>query len=688
MSIASEKIKAASERFLLVRINPARYILPVFNSPLYEITLSVTLNKIERNGVELTKVTSTPGSNDEWYQDESTGLVQVKLAGAPNDTTNVLIAYYYLFYTGTIFRAISEDPEDTMTTIRDWQPLISNYPTIIQSFDNILQGVFSLSDTTIKLINPNGELQNYLGDNDTFYNKEVEIWLCINTVDNIEKIFFGTIKSIAFTQNTVNLRCTDSFNHLKATASMGDTNDEIYYSKSGFPDINPREIDKPCPYVIGRYSYWSSLYYGDTPATGIKAFHFDEGHKAACISTSRPLTLGNNRNWGACRQKDVAQTQTFSGIQGALDVAGGYTFLFLNPFTNIQIGDTIKYTTSGTDYYAHILYLGTFFHASFTFNAIVATGAGTLFTTSTLTPLKSFAIRIKNDVTGTSTAPYYGRDYIIDESAITSGGNIFMGINFLNNFESNFSLATLDPDQDHVFFRTSNDSPQTHGVFLKDVLDIVGTPTDAASFTAADSDLPVNVAFSIPNFDEQDYKTYLKYCQDVLGSTLGYLKINSSFEIEYNLISAPTSTEIRNSALTLQGGTQASVDYQDIITQIIAYNPHNSSDWITSFTPSPSETRDDPKARWLQGFVNVDRFRHCLETITARIDSHIGIKSKRTATYTFETATQDIDSSLGDDLQLENKIVLGTSKIQDVKIITIQKSPGKVTIEASDLKGA
>ncbi len=684
MSIASEKIKFASERFLLVRLNPARYILPVLNGAVYEITLPFVVNKIERNGVELTQDVVTPSTNDFWYQDETTGLLQVKLAGAPNDTTNVLIAYHYLFYTGTVFRSISEDPENTSTTTREWQPRITNYPTILQSFDNIVAGFMTISDTAIELINEDGTFQENLTDEDTFYNKAVDIWLCINSASNIQKIFTGTVRSLALSQNKVQINVTDSFNKLKQPAFMGDTASEAYFRRDAdsFPDLDPKHSEKPCPFILGASSRYQTE--GISAAiSGMTPYQLSLGTEAFCTSYDSSVSTTTNRTWGTCRIKGSLTVETFTTAQ-ATTTSGAYRFIRFATITGVEVGDTFRWTNAGTPYYARVCHVGTFTHSAVNYNLVIES-ADPYLITDTLSSARSFGVFIKR---GTTTYyPLQVRDYTLNE-VTTSHGNTFTEIVFTSSLEANLSISPdLNTSTDQVYYRASNDDVQAQDEALLDLVTLSGLTPNTASFTAANALLPVNVRFHIPNFDETTYKDYLEYVQDILKSTIGYLKINSDFEVEYHILEAPTSTEVRDNSLVLDSATSCAVEYQDIVTQIIAFNPHHDSVQALEASATPSVTRETTKARWLHGFENVDRFRHVLEDMSTKIDDHINLKSMRRAVYRFSTATEDIDTELGDDLELTNKIILGLSDAQDVKVITIEKSPGRINLEAQDLKG-
>ena len=183
MSIASEKIKQNTKRTCLVRITPARFVssdLAAQGSGIYTMTFSIApLSKVEREGNVLTKV-ATVSNNDEWSHDESTGLFTIKLASAPNGTDNVVIAFYNLFYCDSTGEITYETPTDSSTTKRYWEPRITNSISTRQSFNNIVEGIFSISANSVDIDDSDLHFRStYLGENDSFYKKEVSVWVYI-----------------------------------------------------------------------------------------------------------------------------------------------------------------------------------------------------------------------------------------------------------------------------------------------------------------------------------------------------------------------------------------------------------------------------------------------------------------------------------------------------------------------------
>jgi hypothetical protein len=690
MSIATEKVKFASERFILVRMNPARALtFAVYSGTVYSASMPYIVNRVERNGAVLTKVSTIPTNNDEWYYDATAQVLYVKTASAPSTTTNgnnQVICFYYLFYTNTKFRSLPEDPEDSLTSTRLWEPRILATPSITQSITNILSGYFTISNASINLINEDGNFQEYLTTQDSFFNKQVDIWLCINSAANIQKIFTGTIRGLNITSNTVNLNCVDSFNKLDQPALMGDTNNEAYFSRNAlsFPDLDPSANDLPCPYIVGSSSRFKTVSLSVALSGVPDVYRLDIGTNAYCVDFDSAPSTSTNRTWGCCRIKGSVQTQSFGAVQATLDSGTGYRFIRFASTSNVFIGDTIKWVESAVTYYGIVNYVGTFTYSSVSYNVIISDPTGPFTLASTVSNLKSFATFITLG-DGTRYYPKYERDYTTTETT-TTGGNKYIEIEFVNNFEANLSMVDpLDPQQDEVFFRTSNTVIQSHADIIKDMLEINGFVVNSASFSSAYTDLPVKARFHIPNFDESDYKSFLEYTQDVLSSAISYLKINSSFEVEYHIFSSPSSSNTRDDALILNRSISVDIEYGDIETSIIAYNPHHDSQIAIDAATSPSATASSNLSKYLHGVSNVTRFRHVLEEFTSNIQRHIDLRSERRAIYRFETATEDIDSEIGDDVLLDDKRVLGTSDQSAVKITSITKSPNRISLEASDL---
>jgi len=686
MSIATEKLESKSDRFMLVRLRAGRYIEPTLVSgTLYEMTFPFPVLVLRRNGVNLTRNASTPLGTDAFYYDDATGLLQVRLASAPNSTTNVLIAWYSLYYTGTKFRVAPHNPDiaennnlPNYNPLRDWKPRIQNYPSILQSFSDTLGGVFSLADTSISLINTDREFQQYLTPNDSFYNKRVDIWVCINSIENIQKAYVGNIVDITLTSNTVNINVSDVFSKLKQPAYFGDDLDECYYSKASGA-VQPSADGVPIPLSIAEYSRHKFI------QTDPEDYSLWEGLRSYCIDYTGSKSTSTNRTWRLCRTLSNLLDQSFGTIQ-ATATQPTYRAIRFSSTSNIAVGETFTWVESSVTYYSRIVHVGSFTISGTPYNVKIDNVTDPFTLSSTPTANKRMGVVIKVAPDDEPKYPLYGRDYSLTTEN-TAGGQKKHKIAFINNFEASFlGLTILDPDQHEVMFFVRT-LAVGHGLYLNQLMTKAGITTDSNSFDDADGALPTKAHLHIPYFDQSDYGTYLDYAQDLLNSTLGYLYVEDGEYVAYNnLLSAPSSTDTRDRDLILDFSMSCKIDYQDIVTQIVAFNPHHDRDVGTS---TASVTAENNKAKYLHDISNTDRFRHVLSDFSASslATKRMNLKSSRLAKYSFETASQDIDSELGSEVLLDNNIVLGSTTSQSVKIVTLDKTAQKTAVEAVDLLG-
>jgi hypothetical protein len=600
----------------------------------------------------------------------------------------VVVVYYHLYYTGSIFRSAPASPDISENStpgvgynpLREWQPRVQNYPSILQSFSDNFGGIFSLADTSISLINTDREFQQYLTPEDSFFNKKVDIWLCINGIENIQKVYVGNIVDISLTSNSVNINVTDVFGKLKQPAYFGDSLDECFYTKPiSAPFIQPNAEGQPIPLSIAAYSRHKFI------LTDTEDYSLWDGLQSFCIDYVGTKSVTTNRTWRLCRTLSNLLDQSFGTIQATV-TQPSFRAIRLSSVTDIAVGETLTWVESSVTYYGRIVYVGSFTVSGTPYNVKIDNPTDPFTTSSTLVSNKRLGVMIKIGDQEEPIWPLIGRDYTLTTEN-TVGGQKKHKIQFTNDFEAyHFGITILDPDIYTVHFFVRN-LAVGHGSYLNQLMTEAGITTDANSFDDADTALTAKAHLHIPYFDQQDYGTYLDYAQDLLNSTLGYLYLVDGENVTYGLLSAaPSSTDSRDSNLILDFSMNCKIGYQDIITQIVAFNPHHDTDIGTS---AASVTEANNKARYLHDIANTDRFRHVLDSfsVNSLSDKHMNLKSNRLVKYSFETASQDIDSELGSEVLLENNIVIGDSSSQSVKIVTLDKTAQKTAIEAVDLLG-
>jgi hypothetical protein len=680
MSIAVEKLKRSSARWYLVRLNPSRHITSLLVSGgggLYSLNMPYAISSITRNGATLTETTSIPGSNDNWYHDESTGTLTIRLASAPSTTSNILILNYYIFLTTSEGQQTYETPTNSATPIRVWEPLVSDVASIKKTIPNAIFGVFTIDDFQLSLNNTHNDFQKYLTSNDSFKDSPALVWICANSNENISLVYTGKCQAPAVTSESISINIYDSFSKLNQPAYFGDTADEAFYYKtaSSFPNMDPRSHGQACRLIIGDYSKYITKHgFPDISLFGSEILVGTTMFEAFCTNFNKNNTTSNNRTWGICRLlhdgsgNPAIRNLTWGTVaaevsSGELTILTFATSVFLT--MDIVVGDSVRLTQGAINHWGLIDKIDPI-DLDF-IDVFIRTDATTTpaFTTAvTITSYPAIAL-ILSDETGVEHRPIYGKHYTVSYTT-TSGGNRFASITFLNNFEGDayFSgLTTLDPGKQKLYFRVRPNIAQIprhkHGQVMKRIAQNAGIETVDSTFSDADTDLNVGVLMSVPSAQEFEYDNYLKYAEDVASSSLGFMFSNSEGKAEYHLLAAPTSTDVRTDDYILDRSLNMEINYQDIYTRIISYNLNDKSDAEGLTLSITSE--ENAVSRYLYNVNRPRQLVHVLDDFTGRIDYYLSVLSNPITTYNFETATIDIETDINDDLVLQTDFVPGGS---------------------------
>lgn len=710
MSIATEKLKRSTARWMLIRLNPARYVsdsLASAGGGVYTMSFNLPISSVERNGTPLTKVTlDPPSSNDTYYYDQNTSTFKVKLASAPNSTTNIIIIKYYIFYTTSEGEHWHETPTNTSTDIRLWQPRIVLPPQIRQGVSNVVYGVFTVEDTSISINNEDANFTQYLTENDSFSDSNVEIWLCITSNDNSRLVYKGKCRNIFVNKSSVDIDIYDPFSRLDQPAYFGDTVNESFFYKTSesFPNMDAKKHGSLNRLIVG-----NSSRYRTTPAFPLsffqfKSFRLNSETMPEAINTDFEFSnFGTvNRTWGLCRllhdgSANSAIASTIWGTKSGAITSGKSTiFQFTTAIwntMNVEVGDSVKITESSNTDWGIVIAID-FDTPGFTNVEIHTTTVPTFPNFSTAAVITSYpCVSIVINQGGVDFFPIYERDYDVVETT-TSGGNKYVKIVFTTSFESN-SIAlpyistpdfmSLNPTSDTVFFKIrpniANIPMHKHGTYLKKMMSSVGVETNDSSFTNANTDLNVGVLTSIPTYQENDYDTYLKYAEDITKSTLSFMFSNTNGQVEYHLLKNSLPSNTRNSDTILDQEINFNIDYRDIYTSVIAYNNNDKSD--NDSLENSISTAVNQLASRLYNIVRPKQLVHYLDDITGRINDHLVVSSRPVKTYKISTATLDIETDINDDLTIQSDIVNGSSV--EVKVVNIKRDIEKTTIEAIEV---
>lgn len=701
MTFASEIAKNNSDRFTLVRVTPAVDItddLAIVDSR-YQATLpGYDISKIAFDGTDLTEEDGSTGSDlfpglNKWsYVD---GVLRINVNTTPS-SFNPMILFYNLYFTTGKYRVATKNPDDSNTAEVLWEPRLKQNPAVKQSIRDTISGTLSTAITNIQLINSDNALNQHMSSKHSLNEKEVTCWICVNSTGNIQKLYRGKVKRVVLNTDSLVLSLYDMFSLLDQTALMGDTASDAYWiRKSGsFPDMDPQKSGTPIPMVLGPTQTRGTASVGTISSSvgplsgGVYQKVVSNGiMKAVCTDFAQEVSSANNLVWGLCRLTSGGIKTRNGGTVELVDIKSENILLRVSNNT-YKVGETFIWTEGGTTYKRLVVHSGYTTDGTNNFNLIIRPKGGETLTTSAVIE-DSLALAVnfqEKNSESISTLLFQHPNfptsdlYTVTQETLSSGNKYV----YITLTSATLNGTILDPNAHDVIFTVEPADGVGHADVLKRLCEDAGLDVDATSFTDAQTALGVSTAFTIPQFDETEFNSYRKYCELILKSTMGILFAGNDFDLKYKILTKPSSSDVVYSNV-YSGDFSVSVDYGDIVTQLVAYNSHYTFDEVLAAANSPSETAELDLPKYLHGVKNTNRFRHVLEEITSRIDNIFGVMSNPLVVYTIKTATKFLDAEIGDDIQIDSDRLLGTDTSKDLKIISIDKSADDVVIEATDL---
>jgi len=695
VALADEKVKPSTARATLVRITAARYLTGLFEAAgsnwRYTFGFPVAFASLRRTdgSQALTRVADANAisSNFQYSFDEATGQLDVRMP-AGEQLTEHWVLFHYLFVTDGETRYWHEDPENTSSTMREWEPRLAAVPAVRQTIRDITEGIFEFAETTVSVNNNDLAWQKYFGTNDSFFRKDVRVWQALNGLANARRVFGGRITAVPQVGRTIELQVYDDLYALADPATMGRDVAGFTFTSTTYASLFPGHEGRVRHLHFGTTSWYRTTAKTDAIAVGSTASprNVAEALPAACAPYSAQISTSNNMTWLLGMIRGSLPTQSFGTLQAVNAVFSTLVFLKFSSYANLNIGDTFKWVESGT-HYATIVHVGAFTYGGNDYNVVINNSAGGITTAAVVQPLKAVGVFMSGVFDGILLDVWQGLQYSVTETA-DGKGNTAVSITFdvaITSISHGTNGAPIDPSVHDVFYRISSDAAATHGSVVQALLEKAGVTVDAASVTAANAAAANKVAFSIPAIDEQEVGTYARYVGEILRSMLSYLRLNAAGAVEYKLFAAPSSSESRDPTLILGGGLVPTLEYQDLATTHSFHNPHHP----TGVDAVANQVRRNDGARWLHDTARVDFVRHCLaeEGYNTRFDTVAALLSRRRVRYDFETATEDIDRLIGDDLQLDHAVVLGGGGSRDVKVLAIERDGRRTRITAADLVG-
>ncbi len=735
MTFASSSLETVSERFMLVEMRPRNYLGVGTNIGGNNYTWTLTIDQIFAvavNGVTL--------SGGDWTY--TGGLLTVSSLTNLAAVANFVIVETHVYLTGTKIRDTLAGVSGLQSAI--WLPYILQYPEWSQSARNITEGVFTIASTTLQVISDERWIQDRLTTSDSWYRAPVYVWLCIDNLETHRLVFNGEVSSLTIQNNIVTFEIADAFQALNQTATFG-TQAQAYSIDGGAysSTVYPADQNKPIPLIMGKTSplsiepgYRISEVFG-TPAT-TKMYHLNDGLK--CVPTTNNLesstsvtylcgrVVGSNikvLTFGTISQTYhhyVTNTITVNG--STMNIWSLLVYLNCSNF-NGEIGDYVP-DVGGSGIEGWCCARGTFTHDSTTFNVAFTTLVGssgvkyrfehdgTIPTSGSQSAptlsstLPSMSLWVEGNTNAMYEASYDALSLVPYLATVKYSGRyvpftLSLGTPYTFGGESITHIyATVDatdisytgdelPGKLSLKCRFSPGTALSHADAMEFVCKSSGLSTNATSFTAAASDLSANVVMSSPPVDSNGYGKYLDLTQSIAKSTLGLLTVNEDREVLYSIIPDPdgeTSIGTRNTVNMLEGDSTTRVDYQDIYSDYIFENPqYRGIEALSPAGPGPVTIVTFNKAKYLHKSDRAKKISHVLEDVTNRKEQIASYLSEPNIEYNFSTASEDLNSDIGDVVTIENDMIADSTTTKKVMIVAIDATGSKTQIKTNELRG-
>jgi len=692
------KDRQTTSKIILARLKPGRdiaYDLTLDSGTIHQMTFPFApLCGIEVNGTTYTKVSGTPSPNQYSY-DETTRLLKIELgaAVATFQGTGAIIAYYYLFYTNEVGRYVNEDPEDSTSTMRFWEPRIVGFPSFLISQENVIDGFLSIGNTSLNLFNEDDDFQQYLTDNDSFSRKEIRMWQCLDSTENIQKFFLGICSRLTIGQNRITISTDNLFGKLNDTYSpIESTRNSTYRSANLSFTVRDEDKDKNIlklfclvSKTVETKSDWRN--FGIVLGSLNQGYYlFSQGYLAVNVSYSNSQSITNNRLWAVCIESTASSeySTTVSGKTSSTVGALTLTRFTVADANKFRPGDNIKLNGNVGFYVIEIDTDNNYIYVSGDTTSI--SNGHTVIRPS----VSVVQVKAQND----GGVQYWAYLEWITHYTIETNDGIRC-IRLVDDFEGTLALTGeiangINPDNEIIFRAWNHDSVQ-HGDVVQDLLESVGITVNSSSITTANA-TEFECNFTSPFWDSDKNESVQDILSKLLKSTLGYLSINSSFEIEYKLFADPNpSTDITEAEFLFSSLIQE-IDYKDIYSSIEFRNPHGESIFndrskLARIERIAESAIDTSRAKYLHGIDKTKRIEHIVLDMTNSKTKLAGILSKRRATFDLSTKGINFSSIIGDDFNIVSSKIIGDDGEKEIKIIEIEKKANETKIKGVDLLG-
>jgi len=211
---------AVSERFMLVQITAKKHL-----GPFDPLGGDIYTSHPDLDNITNVYVNGRTIPESDWSYVNGLLTVETSADDLTDPDEYYTVVDFEVYLTGTKQRSTADGVAGLPSAI--WQPYIVSYPQWSQTVRNITEGVLTLSGTEIQAISPDRYFQELMGDDFSWYQAPVSVWVCIDDLEINRLVFSGEIAYIDIKNNIVTFSIIDSFQNLNQTAMFGSKEEAV-----------------------------------------------------------------------------------------------------------------------------------------------------------------------------------------------------------------------------------------------------------------------------------------------------------------------------------------------------------------------------------------------------------------------------------------------------------------------------
>lgn len=633
-----------------------------------------------------------------FYYSAEDGYMRFALNGssAPLSSLDCVSFEYYLFFTEfTGKRALSNmiDGDEVY-----WSPRLPKDPKINFSQANNLMATLSISTSAIELKNQDLYFNSFFGEFDSFNNRELKVWRCINDVSNFQFELSCIVRGAGLNEQEASFQLEDSLAMLDSTCYFGFETYKTYSDLHDFTDywIRSQDLTRPIYRSIGKVSPYDTLYINTAQSLQVRRANPSKMIPAVCaFYDSSTKTVNTNRAWSC--GFGPANANAASAAIGSLAHYTNGTYsasvitLSTHAASTFSVGDSFH--NNGTQYGLIVGVSGNDVEV-WPYNASLATGTITRGRVSSV-------VVVKDDI---KYYPVFLRDYLCQ-----MGPHGDIQIFFANNFEANHSgLAVLDPDTCEVFTKFWNESSDTRSsTIAKSILTEAEIPCSSTfmpnqiDYTWVDPDL----SFCIPYVGGSDFPTCKDILDKVLKSSLSFVYFDNVGEMRYKsfLDTIKTPGNIHNQSGQDSSDSMMSSNTAGFSTSFDLYDQFVGTSFKFNFAPQYDNFyAANPEAYTLTDFRALKLYRtnkyYGVESLLDTHDLPIGLVTYavleaynnlimgRRCVFSLTAFSRHFRLYIGDDILVSRKDLVGNESEVYLRVIASGKGSNDVDYKLIDQK--